>query len=411
MVAAALAVLAVMVYQIPAVNDRLGWRVEYALIYARSVVDPIQAMPTAAPAAETSVAQVTDAPTRTPTQPATPTPVAATGTPEPSPTPTFTATPVPDKVILPAPRNEKEDLNACGPATLAMYLRFYGWEGDQFTISKEIKPIRADRNVNIEELYSYVLKNTLNLRVQYRVGGSIDYLREFIANGVPVMIEESFKLDKAFRINDDLWAGHYVLLTGYNDAMKVFTVQDSERGPNRVVTYEQVEKDWQSFNHVYMFIYPVEKEPDIQAMLGSDWNADQNRQNALDAAKKETETNPKNGYAWFNLGTNLVYFERYTEAVQAYDKAREAGLPQRMLRYQFGPFIAYFHSGRTEDLLTLTDYALEVTDNSEEAQLWRGWGLYRQGKRAEAVESFQKALEDRPGYPDALYALDYVSKN
>ena len=29
----------------------------------------------------------------------------------------------------------------------------------------------------------------------------------------------------------------------------------------------------------------------------------------------------------------------------------QCGLPQRMLRYQFGPFFAYFHTGRIDDLL------------------------------------------------------------
>jgi hypothetical protein len=44
----------------------------------------------------------------------------------------------------------------------------------------------------------------------------------------------------------------------------------------------------------------------------------------------------KNAFAWFNQGTNLTYFQRYSEAAQAYDTARSIGLPQRLLRYQFG---------------------------------------------------------------------------
>ena len=39
-------------------------------------------------------------------------------------------------------------------------------------------------------------------------------------------------------------------------------------------------------------------------------------------------------FAWFNLGSDLVYFDRYEEAALAYDKARELGLPLRMFRYQ-----------------------------------------------------------------------------
>ena len=86
-------------------------------------------------------------------------------------------------------------------------------------------------------------------------------------------------------------------------------------------------------------------------------------------------------------------------------------MPQRMLRYQFGPFLAYFHSGRTADLMALADYALKVTPNSEEALLWKGWGLYRQGHKNEALSAFSQALSARPGYADAQYALDYVKKN
>jgi tetratricopeptide (TPR) repeat protein len=116
-------------------------------------------------------------------------------------------------------------------------------------------------------------------------------------------------------------------------------------------------------------------------------------------------------YAWFNLGTNQVYFERYAEASLSYDKAREIGFPHRMLRYQFGPFLAYFHSLRTDDLRALTEYALYRTPNSEEALLWEGWALYRLGKNQEALEYFQKALDARPGYADAEYALNFVRTN
>ena len=145
--------------------------------------------------------------------------------------------------------------------------------------------------------------------------------------------------------------------------------------------------------------------------MGTDWDADQNRKNALEAARRETQSLPDSPFPWFNLGTNLAYFEEYDQAAQAYDRARELKLPQRMLRYQFGPFLVYFHSGRTADLMALVDYALKVTPNSEEALLWKGWGLYRQGHKNEALNAFSQALAARPGYADAQYALDYVKKN
>jgi len=246
------------------------------------------------------------------------------------------------------------------------------------------------------------------LRAEYRVNGNLALLKRLLAAGFPVIIEEVFTFDDPFWPNDDLWAAHYLLLTGYDDPSRTFTVQDSFHGANLTISYEKLDANWEPFNRVYMLIYLPEQESRLRELLGADWDPARNRQNALAASEAAAASHPGNAFAWFNLGTNLVALERYTEAAQAYDSARQIGLPQRMLRYQFGPFLAYFHAFRTEDLLTLADYALQRTPNSEEALLWKGWGLYRQGDTGGAVALWQKALEERPGYPDAQYALDFV---
>jgi len=171
-----------------------------------------------------------------------------------------------------------------------------------------------------------------------------------------------------------------------------------------------VDKQWRIFNRVYMILYPQQQEEVVKAIIGPDWDVNENRKHALALAQADAEANPNDAFAWFNVGTNLVYFERYGEAARAYDTARTLGLPQRMLRYQFGPFIAYFHAGRTEDLLELADYALKRTPNSEEALLWKGWALYRKGNLREAKAYFQQALDSNPNYQDARYALDFISQ-
>jgi len=292
-----------------------------------------------------------------------------------------------------------------------MYLRYYGWEGDQFSISNVVKPQRDDRNVNVEEMAYFVRNYAGWLNVQYRVGGDLVTLKKLLAAGIPVIIEESFYFEDPYWPNDDLWAAHYNLITGYDDASQTITAQDSFIGANQVIPYETVQDYWHSFNYVYIMVYPPEKEGEVQAILGENWDVDVNRQNALELSQAETLANPEDAFAWFNLGSNLVYFERYIEASEAFDKARELGLPQRMLRYQFSPFFAYFHTGQIDDLLALTKYALQITRNAEEAFLWHGWALYRQGDSPGAIADFQNALAQNPNYQDAQYALDFVQAN
>lgn len=389
-------------------HSRIAWRLEIVRTYLRGVLQPVQALPTALPVEAVSLNQPTLTPTPTAlaveTETATPTPLV-------SPTPQPSPTPIPARVELAAPPWEKQDINNCGPATLSMYLNFFGWKGDQFTISDVIKPIPQDRNVNIEELLYFTRNYAGWLRSEFRVGGTVDLLKRLIAAGLPVVIEESFYFEEYYWPNDDRWAGHYLLVTGYDDAAQTFTVQDSFYGANKRVSYTELDKNWQSFNRVYFIVFYPEQEEMVKNLLGEDWDVRQNRQRALEAARRETEQDPDNGFAWFNLGSNLVYFESYAEAAQAYDRARAAGLPQRMLRYQFGPFFAYFNTGRDADLLALTEYALKITPNAEEALLWHGWAQYRMGNRQKALESFQKALQARPGYFDAQYALNFVTQN
>lgn len=394
-------------YQIPAVKSRLSWRVDLAMTYLRGVIFPVKPFPTPAE----SISIPAQAATSTPTSLPTPVHDQPTATPVPTATPLPSPTPIPPAVQLPAPLWDQQEANNCGPATLALYLRYYGWEGNQDAISKLVKPLPEDRNVNPEELVYYVRTHAGWLNAEFRVGGNLELLKQLVAGGFPVMIEESFFFDKPYWPNDDLWAAHYLLVTGYDESTQVFTGQDSFHGPNQTIPYATLDDYWQIFNRVYLLTYLPSQEEQLKSILGDNWDPDLNRQHALDVSQAETQSDTKNAYAWFNLGSNLVYFERYGEAASAYDMARNLGLPQRMLRYQFGPFFAYFHAVLTDELLAITDYALQRTPNSEEALLWHGWALYRMGKKYEAIEDWKKALEHRPGYQDAQYAIDFATSN
>ncbi len=392
---------AILIYLLPPVRSRVDWRLDMTRTYLRGVFNPVEPLPT-------PEERPTQAVSSTPSPTATLLPNLPTATHEPTSTPVPTPTPIPGAVTLNPPTWERQGPNNCGPASLSMYLHYYGWEGDQNTITAVVKPLAEDRNVNPEELVYFVRNHAGWLNAEFRVGGDLDLLRQLIAAGFPVLIEESFYFDQPYWPNDDLWAAHYLLLTGYDDDSQVFIGQDSFHGADQRVSYTTLDEYWQIFNRVYLLVYLPGQGAALQSILGADWDPDANRQHALDEAQVETQAEPDNAFAWFNLGSNLVYFERYGEAATAYDTARTLGLPQRMLRYQFGPFFAYFHAHLNAELLALTEYALERTPNSEEALLWHGWALYRMGETNKAIEDWRAALEANPTYLDAQYALDFV---
>ena len=396
---AGLLVISLLIFQSPSVKSALAWRYEKFTIYIRNVINPPGPVPTALP--------VTPAPTITPSAQTSEVP-----TPTRTPLPTATSVPLPAQVSIPGPPFEFQTDNNCGPATLSMALHLYGWEGSQGDIAAQIKPVLGDRNVNPEELAYYVRNFAGWLNIQYRVMGDIPTLKKLLAANYPVIVESVASLDPndALGPKDDLWAAHYLLLTGYDDTTQTFTIQDSYHGADLSISYEGLHDEWEPFNNLYMVIYFPQDEAELQSLLGADWDVDANRQRALESAQAATESNPDDAYAWFNLGSDLVYFERYEEAALAYDRSREIGLPLRMFRYQFGPFWAYFHAERIDDLLVLTDYALDITDMSEEAWFWYGWALYRQNDFEGAKKAWNKALSinDSP-YVDARNALQYVS--
>lgn len=388
-------------YHLPPVKYRLEWRFDKAEGIVRGWLYPAETLPT--PQSRGSVSSaLLELPTSTPRPTETPAP-------GPSPTPQPTPTPLPQQVKLETPQWEKQDWNNCGPATLALGLRFYGWQGDQFTISDLLKPDRGDKNVNVEELVYYVRTRAGWLNADFRVGGDIETLKRFLAAGYPVIVERGFVLDE-----DDGgggWAGHYLLLTGYDETAREFIVQDTNPingGPDRRVSYEKLDEGWQAFNRVYIYLYPPEQGQVIQRLLGPEADRDRNRERTLEQARREIEEDPEDAYAWFNLGTNLIYFERYGEAAQAYDQALSLGLPWRFTRYQFGPYIAYFNVGRYGDLIELADATLYRTSKAEESLLWRGWARYSRGDIAGAEDDFLRALTVNPNYQDARYALDYI---
>ncbi len=367
--------------------DSIRWRIELA---RGAILD------LAAPAGETL-------PTAAPDEAASPPPSAAPAfnvqaTQSSTPIPLITP---PGSVTLKSPKWEKQDINNCGPATLAMYLRFYGWQGTQTDVAQVVRPIQRDKNVRWDEMVYYVKTHAGWLDALFRVGGTVDKLKLFLANGYPVVIETGYTVEQG-------WVGHYLLITGYDDSEEIFVVQDVTAGPDRKVSYETIDEQWQEFNRLYIVVFPPDDVEAINSLLGPDVDETTNRQNALAAAQADVAAEPDNPFAYFNLGSNLNYFDRYAEAAEAFDKARELGLPKRMLFYQFGPYRAYFNLGRYQDVIDLSTFTLDYRPDLEESYFWRAWAEYMLGDKNAAIADFRNALEVNPAFNDAQVALESI---
>src|SRR3990172_816126 len=252
------------IYNLPPVQERLGWRA--AELFARfkyGLSPPEQFV--FVPEEGSMLPTQTISPRST-----TPVPFSVTTTPIPpsslsisSPTSTKALTPIPKSIQLDGVRHEYQSWNNCGPATLAMALSYWGWEGDQHPIAAFVKPNPRDKNVMPYEMAAYIEEET-QLKVIHRVGGDIELLKRFLAAGLPVIIEKGF-VGRDF----DGWMGHYVLVTGYNDSDQRFMLQDSYYGPDQVMGYQDLESYWRAFNFSYLGIFLPGRRGGGMSILGS----------------------------------------------------------------------------------------------------------------------------------------------
>jgi TolA-binding protein len=58
--------------------------------------------------------------------------------------------------------------------------------------------------------------------------------------------------------------------------------------------------------------------------------------------------------------------------------------------------------------MQLVDYGLQITPESEEILIWKGWALYRNGDNNGAIEQFLRARDANPKSAYAQQALDFM---
>ncbi|MFQ5433272.1 MAG: C39 family peptidase [Anaerolineae bacterium] len=345
-------------------------------------------------------------------------------TPLPTTQPTNTPAPTASPTAVPLPRQARVDglkimpqgFNNCGPANLTINLNFYGNATTQAEAAGFLKPNREDRNVSPWQMVDYVNEQT-NLRAFVGSGGDLELIKRFLANDLPIVIEKGYELPT------EGWLGHYLTMFAYDDDKQEFLSLDTNLGPwdgsGRVDSYETVNTYWQQFNYTFFVVYPLEKEALVQELLGQEMldTATMWRQ-AAEQAQTEIDADPKNAFAWFNLGTSLTRLGEmsgdtafYENGAAAFDQARIIGVPPRIVWYQFRPYIAYMKVGRFQEMVNLADTTLTTQGgrNVEETYLYKGHALAFLGDGPGAVAAYEDALRLNSNFYPAQWALDSIT--
>ncbi|MEM7111585.1 MAG: C39 family peptidase [Chloroflexota bacterium] len=337
------------------------------------------------------------------------------------PTATLMPTPIPSPTPWPNPtaarlenfQHQFQSWNNCGPATIAMTLSFFQHHVTQSDTAAFLKPKPEDRNVSPHEMAAYVNEQT-PLQANFRTNGTLDMLKTFVANDIPVVIELGIEPPGEFRWLG--WYGHYLLVVAYDDAQEQFWVYDSWFGTSdvpmenadrngRVLTYDTLATDWPHFNRNYIPVYRPDQANLVHNIIGADIDDATMWQNNLATAQAEAAQDPNNAFFWFNLGTVYNALGRHEEAATAFDQARAIGLPWRMLWYQFGPYEAYYQVGRYEDVILLADVTLKDRPYFEESFYYKGLARQAQGDFASAEALFNDAIGFNPRFQPAAAAL------
>jgi len=126
-------------------------------------------------------------------------------------------------------------------------------------------------------------------------------------------------------------------------------------------------------------------------------------ENAIEAARKVIELNPKSEIAIFNLGIMYQKLKRYEEAITAFQQALQVKPDYDAAHYNIG--LCYFSLKKNKEAIgAFKNYVALIPDN---ADAWLNIGVgYMQIKDFDsALEPLKKCVELRPDYGVALFNL------
>ena len=269
----------------------------------------------------------------------------------------------------------------CGPAALAMLTSFYGQPVAQDAIANAIY-LPDIHGTLTADLAGYAKHFNLWTR-QYR--GTTTDIRQKLSAGVPVIVLGKFgsKL-------------HFFVVLGFDEFAGTVLVHSDQRA-GLVMPQEQFWRVWDRADRWTLLICPPGKATwnltgDEHNDLGVFLEQTGNLPAAAGNYRRATELAPTNSYFQMNLGNALLKQKLLPEAATAFRQAIHCepknADAMNNLAWAYGELNA-----NLDEAIALCDRASELQPGRRAYYLdTRGSVLLRQGRTAEAGETFARAL-------------------
>jgi len=295
-----------------------------------------------------------------------------------------------------------QSFNNCSSVGLMITLSHWDIKDTQEAIAEATRPWNNptgnndDKSVTLYELADYA-KAKYGLLTYVRPNGSIELLKKFVANDIPV-------LTRALMYpKDDIV--HYRVIRGYDEARKIVIESDGIEGANKRYSYADWMHMWKDFNYSYLIIVPEEKRALAEKLLGEELDEKLAWQHAKERAESEVLKDPSDLRAKYNVVTALYYLGDYQGTVREFEKIEDS-LTRRKLWYQMEPIDAYFKLGNYARVTTLADGIINDNNKSVSELYYLKGKIYEsEGKVAEARAEYEKAVYYHKHFEPAKEAL------
>jgi hypothetical protein len=338
-------------------------------------------------------------PTGTPLPPTATRPPIPIKSPSPPPTQGVQSTLPPAAILLESMPYVQQTVGNNGPASLEIVLSYWGYTDTQDIIRGVVQPGELDTTVEPEELAEYIRSRQLATYVG--VNGGREVLAQLLANEFPVIVS------RWIPVQEGAESIQYQVIRGYNREAESFTLYDSALGPVEV-SYAELDDGWRVTNRQYLVVFPPQRAERLRTLI--DWDENGMWESALAQAKDKAAQDAEDPYAWLNQANALSALDRCEEALQAFARAQEVGLPVTLVGHQLRVLQCMIALEEYDRLLVVTKEAIAAGLAQEWLHLYRAQAYAAQDDPGQARAQYQLALEIHPGWAPAQEGLANLSE-